>query len=105
MAAASPRSHRHRWPTNLRGKAMADGSSSSPSGDRRYRVKGTAPARGTHCASVLLAQGVVVSSGIRTLLKRLEACPAGAQGWREFEDVCTDTLSYLFVPPLGKPII
>jgi hypothetical protein len=46
-----------------------------------------------------------VSSGIRALVKRLEECPAGAQGWREFEDVCTDTLSYLFVPPLGKPII
>jgi len=46
-----------------------------------------------------------VSSDVRTLLKRLDACPPGAQGWRPFEEICTDTLSHLFVPPLGKPII
>ncbi|RYY26335.1 MAG: hypothetical protein EOP62_10885 [Sphingomonadales bacterium] len=34
------------------------------------------------------------------LRQRLKDCPAGQAGWREFERVCTDTLEYLFVPPL-----
>jgi len=39
------------------------------------------------------------------LLRQLEACPAGIAGWRQFEDVCVDILRYLFVPPLGEPMI
>lgn len=37
--------------------------------------------------------------------KRLEDCPAGYEGWKEFEDSCIEVLSFLFVPPLIKPII
>jgi hypothetical protein len=40
-----------------------------------------------------------------SLRHRLENCPAGMAGWREFENVCIDTLKYLFVPPLKEPII
>lgn len=36
---------------------------------------------------------------------RLEACPSGRAGWREFEDACIDALRFLFVPPLTAPII
>lgn len=39
------------------------------------------------------------------LLERLYACPAGAHGWKEFEDICIAILTYLFVPPLAKPKI
>lgn len=39
------------------------------------------------------------------LRRRLAECPAGRVGWKEFEDVCIETLRYLFVPPLNDPII
>ncbi|MEZ5941951.1 MAG: hypothetical protein R3C18_11205 [Planctomycetaceae bacterium] len=39
------------------------------------------------------------------LRKRLKACPAGTGGWKQFEDICIDTLTYLFVPPLTPPKI
>jgi hypothetical protein len=39
------------------------------------------------------------------LRQRLESCPAGISGWKQFEDACIDTLRYLFVPPLKEPII
>ncbi|MFI7042014.1 hypothetical protein ACIBI0_35510 [Microbispora rosea] len=39
-----------------------------------------------------------------SLRKRLEACPAGREGWREFEDAALATLRFLFVPPLSEPI-
>ena len=39
------------------------------------------------------------------LVKRLYACPAGIKGWKEFEDICTEILTYLFVPPLSEPKI
>jgi hypothetical protein len=39
------------------------------------------------------------------LLARLKACPKGDAGWREFEDSCIATLTYLFVPPLVAPRI
>jgi hypothetical protein len=42
------------------------------------------------------------SNEIRT---RLDACPSGAPGWREFEDAAVDALTYLFVPPLQPPRI
>jgi hypothetical protein len=33
----------------------------------------------------------------------LEACPAGAGGWRAFEEAATEILCHLFVPPLVAP--
>ncbi len=39
------------------------------------------------------------------LRRRLVECPAGKSGWKEFEDVCIETLSFLFVPPLKEPLI
>ena len=39
------------------------------------------------------------------LANRLSSCPAGTNGWKEFEDVCIEILRYLFVPPLAKPKI
>ncbi len=34
----------------------------------------------------------------------LDGCPVGSVGWKQFEDLCTEVLEYLFAPPLGKPI-
>jgi hypothetical protein len=42
---------------------------------------------------------------IKALIDRLDACPNGNSGWREFEDVCIEILSFLFVPPLVRPRI
>lgn len=39
------------------------------------------------------------------LIQRLETCPLGPPGWRQFEEVCIDTLKFLFVPPLTEPIL
>lgn len=36
---------------------------------------------------------------------KLDVCPAGIKGWKEFEDKCVEILRYLFVPPLTEPII
>ncbi|MFN5515239.1 MAG: hypothetical protein ACK5CA_10935 [Cyanobacteriota bacterium] len=44
-------------------------------------------------------------SQVTDLVNRLDNCPAGEGGWREFEDLCTEVLKFLFVPPLVKPII
>lgn len=41
----------------------------------------------------------------KLLRQRLEQCPAGRHGWKEYEDVCIDVLRYLFVPPLTEPHI
>lgn len=38
------------------------------------------------------------------LRAQLKAVPAGLAGWKIFEEVCTDILTYLFVPPLAKPV-
>ncbi len=40
-----------------------------------------------------------------TLRQRLEECPAGRDGWQEFENICIDILHFLFVPPLQPPKI
>lgn len=40
-----------------------------------------------------------------SLRQRLTACPAGEAGWRQFEDVAIDILTFLFVPPLSPPIV
>lgn len=36
---------------------------------------------------------------------KLNTCPIGLQGWKQFEDVGVETLEFLFCPPLTKPII
>jgi hypothetical protein len=40
---------------------------------------------------------------VNLLTQRLDACPTGNEGWSEFEDVCTEIFTYLFVPPLQVP--
>ena len=42
---------------------------------------------------------------VKNLIARLDACPRGKPGWREFEDICIEILSYLFVPSLLSPKI
>lgn len=38
------------------------------------------------------------------LRTRLDAVPRGIEGWSQFEDVVSETLTYLFVPPLAPPM-
>jgi hypothetical protein len=38
------------------------------------------------------------------LIDRLDGCPAGGSHWRDFEDICTEILEHLFVPPLTRAI-
>lgn len=40
-----------------------------------------------------------------SLRRRLSEVPAGRNGWRQFEDICVEVLTFLFVPPLANPII
>jgi hypothetical protein len=42
---------------------------------------------------------------INTLIDRLFSCPDGKTGWKAFEDICIEILTYLFVPPLANPKI
>jgi len=42
---------------------------------------------------------------VARLIKRLDKCPAGERGWSDFEKICTEILTLLFVPPLDKPHI
>lgn len=42
-------------------------------------------------------------SQINIYIRQLDSCPPGNTGWVQFEDICTDILTYLFVPPLGSP--
>jgi hypothetical protein len=44
-------------------------------------------------------------SHITDLVTRLDRCPVGERGWRDFEDICVEILEFLFVPPLIKPIV
>ena len=44
-------------------------------------------------------------SAANDIRARLRASKAGHGGWSEFENACTEALTYLFVPPLAKPII
>ena len=39
------------------------------------------------------------------LRRGLVECPPGISGWKQFEDVCIETLRFLFVPPLNNPQI
>ena len=36
-------------------------------------------------------------------IERLGACPKGKEHWVEFQDLCKEILSHLFVPPLVEP--
>jgi len=44
-------------------------------------------------------------SKVQGLIKRLDNCPEGKNGWKLYEDICIEILNYLFVPPLGEPKI
>lgn len=37
-------------------------------------------------------------------IDKLRECPPGRPGWKEFEDICIDILTDLFVPPLSCPL-
>lgn len=41
----------------------------------------------------------------RDLIRRLNVCPKGKQGWVEFQDLCKEILVHLFIPPLVGPFI
>lgn len=38
-----------------------------------------------------------------SLIQRLLSCPPGKEGWKDFEDICTQILTEVFVPPLKLP--
>lgn len=42
---------------------------------------------------------------IQNFIKKLEKCPAGFEGWKNYEDICIEIFNYLFVPPLSLPKI
>jgi hypothetical protein len=42
-------------------------------------------------------------SQVNDFIQRLDACPLGIAGWSQFEDLCMEILSFLFVPPLNNP--
>jgi hypothetical protein len=42
---------------------------------------------------------------VNDLIKKLQVCPAGDAGWREFENICVEILEFLFVPPLTRAVI
>jgi hypothetical protein len=44
-------------------------------------------------------------SQVNSFIQRLDTCPIGRTGWVEFESICTEILSFLFVPPLINPKI
>ncbi len=44
-------------------------------------------------------------STVKELIDKLNSCPQGKSGWKEFEGICVEILCYLFVPPLIKPKI
>lgn len=42
-------------------------------------------------------------SQVNDFIERLDNCPVGHAGWSEFENICTEILTFLFVPPLRTP--
>lgn len=42
---------------------------------------------------------------VQELIKKLDECPEGNEGWKEYEDICVEILKYIFVPPLENPKI
>jgi hypothetical protein len=45
----------------------------------------------------------VIKLSVNDLIDRLYNCPAGVAGWSQFEDICSDILQFVFVPPLWGP--
>lgn len=41
-------------------------------------------------------------SQVNDFIQRLDACPLGRPGWSQFEDLCTEIIEFLFVPPLSQ---
>lgn len=39
------------------------------------------------------------------LVGKLSACPPGRENWKEFEDICREIFTFLFVPPLAEPLV
>jgi hypothetical protein len=39
------------------------------------------------------------------LAARLKSCPRGTAGWQQFEETGLETLQFLFVPPLVRPVV
>lgn len=39
-------------------------------------------------------------SQVNDYIQRLDACPLGSAGWVQFENLCTEILTFLFVPAL-----
>ena len=39
---------------------------------------------------------------VQKLMKELDDCPEGKNGWRDYEDICIKILSHLFVPTLEE---
>jgi hypothetical protein len=42
-------------------------------------------------------------SQVNIFIQQLDACPLGTAGWNQFENLCTEILKFLFVPPLNEP--
>lgn len=42
---------------------------------------------------------------ISDFVEKLDECPLGSEGWHKFEQICTEILTFLFVPPLAPPTI
>ena len=40
---------------------------------------------------------------VNDYIQQLDDCPLGRNGWVQFEDLCTEILTFLFVPPLNPP--
>lgn len=38
------------------------------------------------------------------LIEKLSSCPTGHKGWKEYEEICKEILTFLFVPPLVGPL-
>jgi hypothetical protein len=51
-----------------------------------------------------LLQGATIDRG-ETLSSRLRALPCGQDSWREYEQICTEILTYVFTPDLSAPDI
>ncbi|MEJ0106591.1 MAG: hypothetical protein WDO19_30375 [Bacteroidota bacterium] len=42
-------------------------------------------------------------SQVNDFIERLDNCPIGTPGWAQFEELCTEIFTFLFVPPLQAP--
>lgn len=46
----------------------------------------------------------VLTEQASNLKEKLFHCPPGRGSWRDYEEICMEILTYLFVPPLERPI-